>query len=98
MGIGDMTKKTTITDPTTGDELQAYRQSDEVLVAKSAEGWSVFHGPSGKWLRGQDGVKGRFKQKREAVEYAAYLMEKLDMNFTTPEGFVTINPNYREFV
>lgn len=93
-----MTKKTTITDPTTGDELQAYRQSDEVLVAKSNQGWSVFHLPSGRWLRSQDGVKGRFKQKREAVDYAAHLMEKLDMNFTDEAGFLSLNPRYQEVV
>lgn len=91
-----MTKKTTITDPSTGETLQAYRQSDEIVVAKSEEGWSVFHVPSGKWLRGMD--KGRFKQKREAVDYAAHLMAKLDMHFTDEAGFLSLNPRYQEVV
>jgi hypothetical protein len=91
-----MAKKLTIT--VDGSDIQSYRQSDEIVVANDGKWWSVYHLPSGKWLRSGKSDKGYFKQKREAVDYAAHLLAKLNMNFTDFEGFENVNPKWQEFV
>ncbi len=71
------------------ETVDGYIVSDDIGIYQSPEGWRAVHLKTGLWLSGKRGV---FKQKRQVLAYAEYLVaSNINWQFSTKEEMFQLN-------